>query len=185
MQPHLGGVVWCLANTAWLGSKFFRTFTLLGVKVYNLCRVKANRLVVLTVKSGLDPHMTKLWNLKVKSLFYPYLWCIYFINCGWYELTLFCNYVANKTWLTKMLNCLNLSHPPYGLACYVVFPLLSMARAHACLFSCIYNTRIAAQTGRALKTTPVISRSSRCACLQSAACGGILSAARTRYLCFV
>ena len=26
-------------------------------KVYNLCRVKANRLAVLTVKSGLDPHM--------------------------------------------------------------------------------------------------------------------------------
>jgi hypothetical protein len=31
---------------------------------------------------------------------------------------------------------------------------------------------------------PEISRSSRCACLQSAACGGILSAAITRYLCF-
>jgi hypothetical protein len=31
----------------------------------------------------------------------------------------------------------------------------------------------------------VISRSSRCACLQSATCGGTLSAARTRYLCFV
>ena len=27
------------------------------VKVYNLCRVKTNRLAVLTVKSGLDPHM--------------------------------------------------------------------------------------------------------------------------------
>jgi hypothetical protein len=92
---------------------------------------------------------------------------------GWYELTLFSNYVANKTRLTKMLNCLNLSHPPYGLACYVVFPLLSTARAHSCLFSCIYNTRIAAQTGRALKTSPVICRSSRCACLQSAASGGI------------
>ena len=26
-------------------------------KVYNLCRVKTNRLAVLTVKSGLDPHM--------------------------------------------------------------------------------------------------------------------------------
>jgi hypothetical protein len=41
---------------------------------------------------------------------------------GWYELTLFSNYVANKIWLTKVLNCLNLSHPLYGLACYVVFP---------------------------------------------------------------
>ena len=26
-------------------------------KVYNICRVKTNRLAVLTVKSGLDPHM--------------------------------------------------------------------------------------------------------------------------------
>ena len=26
-------------------------------KVYNLCRVKTNQLAVLTVKSGLDPHM--------------------------------------------------------------------------------------------------------------------------------
>jgi hypothetical protein len=34
MQPHLGSVVWCLANTTWLGSKFFRAFTLLVVKVY-------------------------------------------------------------------------------------------------------------------------------------------------------
>jgi hypothetical protein len=39
---------------------------------------------------------------------------------GWYELTLFSNYDANKIWPTKMLNCLNLSHRPYGLACYVV-----------------------------------------------------------------
>ena len=29
-------------------------------KVYNLCRVKTNRLAVLTVKSGLDPHMINL-----------------------------------------------------------------------------------------------------------------------------
>jgi hypothetical protein len=39
MQPHFGSVVWCLANTAWLGSKFFRAFSLLVMKVYNLCRV--------------------------------------------------------------------------------------------------------------------------------------------------
>jgi hypothetical protein len=39
MQPHLGSVVWCLAGIAWLGSKFFGAFTLLLVKVYNLCRV--------------------------------------------------------------------------------------------------------------------------------------------------
>jgi hypothetical protein len=41
-------------------------------KVYNLCRVKTDRSAVLTVKSGLDPHMinkledgTKLWFLVV------------------------------------------------------------------------------------------------------------------------
>ena len=58
MQSHLGSVVLCLISTyAWLGSKFFGTFTRIVVKVYNLCRVKTNRLAVLTVKSGLDPHM--------------------------------------------------------------------------------------------------------------------------------
>ena len=41
----------------WLGLKFFGTFTRIVGKVYNLCRVKTNRLAVLTVKSGLDPHM--------------------------------------------------------------------------------------------------------------------------------
>jgi hypothetical protein len=36
---NLGSVVWCLANTAWLGPKFFGAFTLLVGKVYNLYRV--------------------------------------------------------------------------------------------------------------------------------------------------
>ena len=39
MQSHLGSVVLCLASTAWLGSKFFGTFTRIVGKVYNLCRV--------------------------------------------------------------------------------------------------------------------------------------------------
>ena len=41
MQSHLGSVVLCLISTfAWLGSKFFETFTRIVVKVYNLlCRV--------------------------------------------------------------------------------------------------------------------------------------------------
>jgi hypothetical protein len=38
----------------------------------------------------------------------------------------------------------------------------------------------AAQTGRTSKIFQEIARSSRCASLQSAACGGILSDARTR-----
>jgi hypothetical protein len=32
-------VVWCLISITWLGSKFFGAFTLLVVKVYNLCIV--------------------------------------------------------------------------------------------------------------------------------------------------
>ena len=58
MQSHLGSMVLYLVSTyAWLGSKFFGTFTRIVVKVYNLCKVKTNRLAVLTVRSGLDPHM--------------------------------------------------------------------------------------------------------------------------------
>ena len=58
MQSHLGSVVLCLISTAWLGPKFFRTFMRLVGKVYNLCRVfKSDISVVLTVMSGLDPHM--------------------------------------------------------------------------------------------------------------------------------
>jgi hypothetical protein len=101
--------------------------------------------------------------------FILYLWCLYLINWVGMNLHSLSNYVANKTWLTKMLNCLNLSHPPYGLACYVVSLLLSTSCAHACSLSCIYNTRIAAQTGRILNISPEISRSSRCA-LSSVSC---------------
>ena len=50
-------MVLCLARTAWLGPKFFETFTRLVVKVYNLCRVKTDISAVLAVMSGLDPHM--------------------------------------------------------------------------------------------------------------------------------
>ena len=41
MQSHLESVVLCLiiSTYAWLGSKFFGTFTRIVVKVYNLCRV--------------------------------------------------------------------------------------------------------------------------------------------------
>jgi hypothetical protein len=39
-----------------------------------------NLLAVLTVKSGLDPHMIKLWNLNVKLLFYLYLWFLHSSN---------------------------------------------------------------------------------------------------------
>ena len=75
MQSHLGSVVLCLISTyAWLGSKFFGTFTRIVVKVYNLCRVKTNRLAVLTVKSGLDPHMINKLKDGYKSYSGYFLW---------------------------------------------------------------------------------------------------------------
>jgi hypothetical protein len=41
MQSHLRSVIWCLANTAWLGPKFFGAFTLLvGKDVQPLQSVK-------------------------------------------------------------------------------------------------------------------------------------------------
>jgi hypothetical protein len=70
MQSHLGSVVGCLISIAWLGLKLFGVFTQLVVKVYNLCRVfKTNRLAVLTVKSGLDPHMINLSEDEFKLFF--------------------------------------------------------------------------------------------------------------------
>jgi len=75
MQSHIGSVVLCLISTyAWLGSKFFETFMRIVVKVYNLCRVKTNRLVVLTVKSGLDPHRINKLKDGYKSLSGYFLW---------------------------------------------------------------------------------------------------------------
>jgi hypothetical protein len=41
-------------------------------KVYNLCRVKTDRLAVLTVKSVLDPHM--IVKLEKGVQFVVYLW---------------------------------------------------------------------------------------------------------------
>jgi hypothetical protein len=41
-------------------------------KVYNLCRVKTNILAVLTVKSGLDPHMIN--ELEDELNRRPWLW---------------------------------------------------------------------------------------------------------------
>jgi hypothetical protein len=41
MQSHLGSVVWCLGSIAWLGLKFFGTFTrLVGKDVQPLQSVK-------------------------------------------------------------------------------------------------------------------------------------------------
>jgi hypothetical protein len=82
MQPHLGSVVWCLRSIAWLGSKFFKAFTLL-VKCTTFADCKTNRLALLTVKSGLDPHMIteledglKLWLLVMLAIC---LWCLSYL----------------------------------------------------------------------------------------------------------
>jgi hypothetical protein len=52
-----------------LGSKFFGTFTRTVGKVYNLCRVETDQSAVLTVKSGLDPHMINKLEDEIKSWF--------------------------------------------------------------------------------------------------------------------
>jgi hypothetical protein len=52
------------------------------VKVYNFCRVfKTNRLVVLTVMSGLDPHMTNL-RKSVINLMHPSLFMLFMLIVG-------------------------------------------------------------------------------------------------------
>jgi hypothetical protein len=93
MQPHLGSVVWCLISIAWLGSKLFRAFTLLVVTTSAEC--KTNRLVVLTVKSGLDPHMIIELEDGLKScslvMLAICLWRITYLmlNVSWHKLILY------------------------------------------------------------------------------------------------
>jgi hypothetical protein len=57
-------------------------------KVYNLCRVKTDISAMLTVKSGLDPHMIIELedDLNWYSLLYDVV--IYLLFKGWYILTL-------------------------------------------------------------------------------------------------
>ena len=58
MQSHIESMVLCLISTCVVGFKVLQNFYAnCGESVYNLCRVKSNRLAVLTVVSGLDPHM--------------------------------------------------------------------------------------------------------------------------------
>jgi hypothetical protein len=90
-------------------------------KVYNLYRDRTDRSSVLTVKSGLDPHMImilkdkpKLWFLMV--LRYGYIWLIF---RGWYKLTS-SNKFANKTWST--LKCWPLQNLSLSLIALHVSP---------------------------------------------------------------
>jgi hypothetical protein len=57
-------------------------------KVYNLCRVKTDISAVLTVKSGLDPHMIiKLEDdLSCCSLIDVVVYLISILYKGWYKL---------------------------------------------------------------------------------------------------
>ena len=59
---------------AWLGSKFFETFTRIVVKVYNLCRVKTDISVVLMIRNDLDPHMINKLKDGYKSHSGYFLW---------------------------------------------------------------------------------------------------------------
>jgi hypothetical protein len=57
-------------------------------KVYNLCRVKTDISAVLTVKSGLDPHMIIELedDLGYRSLFDVVVFLISLLYKGWYKL---------------------------------------------------------------------------------------------------
>ena len=65
----LGSLCKGLVAHAWLGLKFFWTFTRLVGKACNLCRVKTDISAVLTVKSGLDPHMIIEFEDDYESMF--------------------------------------------------------------------------------------------------------------------
>jgi hypothetical protein len=70
MRSHLRSVVWCLASIAWLGLKFFGAFTRdVGKVCKPLQSVKTDRSAVLTVKSGLDSHMSNKLKDEIKSWF--------------------------------------------------------------------------------------------------------------------
>ena len=59
-------MVLCLASTAWLGSKSFRRFTCYGESVQTL-QCKTDISAMLTVMSGLDPHMINKLKDGLKS----------------------------------------------------------------------------------------------------------------------
>jgi hypothetical protein len=61
-------------------------------KVYNLCRVKTDRSVVLTVKSGLDPHVIIKLEMEFK------LWFIYGLRN---------NLIKAKFWVGIYLHLVN------------------------------------------------------------------------------
>jgi hypothetical protein len=96
MQPHLGSVVLCLLLHSVVGCKTLLSFyATCGKRCTTSAECKTNRLAVLRVKSGLDPHMIiKLEaGLKSPSLVMLALcfWHISYLmlNVGWYILILY------------------------------------------------------------------------------------------------
>jgi hypothetical protein len=78
-----------------LGPKLFGVLTRLVGKYVQPAECKTNQLAVLTVKSGLDPHMISELKDEPKScslvMLAICLWRISYLmlNCGWYELILY------------------------------------------------------------------------------------------------
>ena len=83
MQSHLGSVVWCLVGIVWLGLKFLELLRDLWWKCTTSAECKTNRLVVLTVKSGLDPHMINLWKSMINLMHLSLFMLLFsYVNCG-------------------------------------------------------------------------------------------------------
>jgi hypothetical protein len=86
-------------------------------KVYNLCRVKTNISAVLTVTSGLDPHMINELEDELNHESCLWFWiCLCYIrslsfNVGWYKLIL-SNQVLIKLDQLKLLTAVNQSACP-------------------------------------------------------------------------
>jgi hypothetical protein len=78
-----------------VGSKtLWSYYTTCGESVQPLQSVKTNRLAVLTVKSGMDPHMINILKdgLKSLSLVACHILMVhltFMLNVGWYKLILY------------------------------------------------------------------------------------------------
>ena len=173
MQSHLGSVVRWLASIAWLGLKFLDLLRDLWWKCTTSAECKTNRLAVLTVTSGLDPHMINLWksmtnlmHLSLFMLFISYVNCGFGINLHLLVTMLLIKLDQLKCWMLKPI-----SLPQNSLACCILFPLAEYGMCSR-LFSLLQqHYPDVVQTWRDLKISLETSTNSRRACHQSAACG--------------
>jgi hypothetical protein len=75
MQSHFGSVVLCLISTCVVGFKVLRNFLCeLWWKCATSAECKTDRSAVLTVKSGLDPHMINELKDGFNIAFWLFLW---------------------------------------------------------------------------------------------------------------